>query len=150
MSIYLWNRLGAIPGCLGNYYFQGQDGKEFFDCLMRDYCKNYTITYEGKRWDEPELKGYEIPREEFEAMIDNIKELPDEEWADYLDCMTDPHTIVAPRNEFHLLEEFKDKQWVIKGLEEYLNHEFYIPTFRQFNDEPLIRKKLNTIYLRWS
>ena len=150
MSIYLWNTLGAIPGSLGNYYFQGQDGKEFFNCLMRDYCRNYTIIYEGERRREPELKGYKIPREEFEAMIENIKELSDEDWNNYLGYMADPTTIVAPRNEFHLLEEFKDKQWVIKGLEEYLNHEFYIPTFRQFNDRPLERKKLNTIYLRWS
>ena len=150
MSIVLWNTLGSTPGSLGNYYFQGQDGKEFFDCLMRDYCKNYIITYKGKRRCEPEIKGYEIPREEFKAMIENIKELSDEDWNNYLGYMADPTTIVAPRNEFHLLEEFKDKQWVIKGLEEYLNHEFYIPTFRQFNDEPLKRKKLNTIYLRWS
>ena len=150
MSIVLWNTLGAIPGSLGNYYFQGQDGKEFFNCLMRDYCRNYTIIYEGERRREPELKGYKIPREEFEAMIENIKELSDEDWNNYVGYMADPTTIVAPRNEFHLLEEFKDKQWVIKGLEEYLNHEFYIPTFRQFNDRPLERKKLNTIYLRWS
>ena len=150
MSIYLWNRLGAIPGSLGNYYFQGQDGKEFFDCLMRDYCRNYTITYEGKRWDEPELKGYEIPREEFEAMIDNIKELSDEDWNDYLGYMADPTTIVAPRNEFHLLEEFKDKQWVIKGLEEYLNHEFYLPSFVPTTLRPLQKVQPNIIYLRWS
>ena len=150
MSIYLWNRLGAIPGSLGNYYFQGQDGKEFFDCLMRDYCRNYTITYEGKRWDEPELKGYEIPREEFEAMIDNIKELSDEDWNNYLGYMADPTTIVAPRNEFHLLEEFKDKQWVIKGLEEYLNHEFYLPSFVPTTLRPLQKVQPNIIYLRWS
>ena len=150
MSIVLWNRLGAVPGSLGNYYFQGQDGKEFFDCLMRDYCRNYTITYEGKRRCEPEIKGYKIPREEFEAMIDNIKELSDEDWNDYLGYMADPTTIVAPRNEFHLLEEFKDKQWVIKGLEEYLNHEFYIPSFVPTTIRPLKKTKLNTIYLQWS
>ena len=63
MSIVLWNTLGSTPGSLGNYYFQGQDGKEFFDCLMRDYCQNYIITYKGKRRCEPEIKGYEIPRE---------------------------------------------------------------------------------------
>ena len=149
MSIVLWNNLGSVPGSLGNYYFQGQDGKEIFDYLMREFCRNYTIIYKGKCREEPKLKGYEIPREEFKKMIERIKELSDEEWNDYLDFMVYPHT-VAPRNEFHFLEEFRDKQWVIKGLEEYLNHEFYIPTFRQFNDRPLERKKLNTIYLRWS
>ena len=150
MSIVLWNTLGSTPGSLGNYDFQGQDGKEFFDCLMRDYCKNYIITYKGKRRCEPEIKGYEIPREEFKAMIENIKELSDEDWNDYLGYMADPTTIVAPDNEFHLLEEFKDKQWVIKELEEYLNHEFYIPSFVPTTIRPLERKKLNTIYLRWS
>ena len=150
MSIVLWNSLGSVPGSLGNYYFQGQDGKEFFDCLMRDYCKNYTIIYKGKRWDEPELKGYEIPREEFKKMIDNIKELSDEDWNDYLGYMADPTTIVAPRNEFHLLEEFKDKQWVIKGLEEYLNHEFYLPSFVPTTLRPLQKVQPKIIYLRWS
>ena len=150
MSIVLWNTLGSTTGSLGNYYFQGQDGKEFFDCLMRDYCRNYTITYEGKRWDEPELKGYKIPREEFEAMIENIKELSDEDWNNYLGYMADPTTIVAPRNEFHLLEEFKDKQWVIKGLEEYLNHEFYLPSFVPTTLRPLEKVQPSIIYLRWS
>ena len=150
MSIVLWNRLGSTPGSLGNYYFQGEDGKEFFDCLMRDYCKNYIITYEGKRRCEPEIKGYEIPREEFKAMIDNIKELSDEDWNDYLGYMADPTTIVAPRNEFHLLEEFKDKQWVIKGLEEYLNHEFYLPSFVPTTLRPLQKVQPSIIYLRWS
>ena len=149
MSIVLWNTLGSTPGSLGNYYFQGQDGKEIFDYLMRDFCRNYTIIYKGKCEEEPQLKGYEIPREEFKKMIDNIKELSDEEWNDYLDFMVYPHT-VAPRNEFHFLEEFRDKQWVIKGLEEYLNHEFYLPSFVPTTLRPLQKVQPNIIYLRWS
>ena len=149
MSIVLWNNLGSVPGSLGNYYFQGQDGKEIFDYLMREFCRNYTIIYKGKCREEPKLKGYEIPREEFKKMIDRIKELSDEEWNDYLDFMVYPHT-VAPRNEFHFLEEFRDKQWVIKGLEEYLNHEFYLPSFVPTTLRPLEKVQPSIIYLRWS